>query len=81
MPGKHQRPKFDEDNPEWSETDFVRARPAHEILSPETLAVFPKTRGPQTAATKVPVSIRLSADVLDNFNPPAPAGRRGSTTC
>jgi len=32
---------FDEDNPEWTEADFARARPASE-LPPHVLAVFNK---------------------------------------
>lgn len=33
---------FDDDNPEWTEEDFARARPASELPS-EMLAAFPKT--------------------------------------
>lgn len=60
---------FDEDNPEWTEEDFKRARPAHEVLPPEVLEAFPKlkVRGPQKAPTKVPVSLRLSREVVDHF--------------
>jgi len=59
---------FDEDNPEWTEDDFRTAHPADE-LPPEILAAFPKTRvrGPQKAPTKVPVSLRLSPEVVDHF--------------
>lgn len=54
----------DPDNPEWTEEDFARARPAHEVLTPQQLAAFPKTRGrPRSADPAVPVSIRLSARV------------------
>jgi uncharacterized protein (DUF4415 family) len=65
---------FDEDNPEWTEQDFREARPAHEILPPDVLAVFPNTkqRGPQKAPTKVPVSLRLSSDVVDHFKADGP---------
>lgn len=57
---------FDDDNPEWTEADFARARPASE-LPPHILAAFPKTRGAQAAPTKEQVSIRLDRDVLALF--------------
>lgn len=60
-----------DDNPEWTETDFARARPGHELPA-EVLAAFPKTRRPgergaQKAPTKQPVSIRLDAQVIEHF--------------
>jgi uncharacterized protein (DUF4415 family) len=58
---------FDDDNPELTAVDFKRARPAHEVLPPEVLKAFPKLRGPQKAPTKVPVSLRLSPEVVDHF--------------
>ena len=64
--------EFDEDNPEWTAEDFKRARPAHEVLSPEILKAFPTTRGPQAAAKKVPVSIRLTAEVVERFKADGP---------
>lgn len=66
---------FDDDNPEWTEEDFARARPASE-LPPEVLAHLPKTlarvRGLQKAATKKPVSLRLSAEVVEHFRADGP---------
>lgn len=67
MSVKHAQPVFDQENPEWMEEDFARARPAYEVLSPEVLAAFKKTRGPQKTPTKVPVSIRLSPEVVEHF--------------
>lgn len=56
----------DPDNPEWTEEDFARARPAAEVLSPETLALFGKRRGrPPAVAPKVAVSLRLDAEVVE----------------
>lgn len=63
--------KYDRENPRWTKATFRRARPASE-LPPEVLAVFPRTRGAQKAPTKVPVSIRLSADVLEHFKSQGP---------
>ncbi len=38
------KPKFDpeqhEENPEWTERDFVKAKPASEVLPPEVMAQF-----------------------------------------
>jgi uncharacterized protein (DUF4415 family) len=66
-----QKVVFDDDNPEWTEEDFARARPASE-LPPHILAAFPKTRLEGKASKKVPVSIRLSPEVLDHFKAGGP---------
>ena len=63
---------FDDENPEWTEDDFRRAVPVDEAppeLRAQILAAFPRTklRGPQKAPTKVPVSLRLSREVVDHF--------------
>jgi uncharacterized protein (DUF4415 family) len=65
-------PEFDDDNPEWTEEDFAKARPPEEILPPEILAQFKNTRGPQKQPTKIPVSIRLSSDVVQYFKDTGP---------
>lgn len=65
------KPTTDDDNPEWTSEDFARARPAGE-LPDHVLAAFPKTRGPQRAPKKVPVSIRLSPEVVDHFKAMGP---------
>jgi len=72
MPRKLKEPVFDEDNPEWTEEDFARARSPEEVLPPDILAQFKNTRGPQKAPTKIPVSLRLSADVLQYFKDTGP---------
>lgn len=69
MPGK--KVVFDSDNPEWTAEDFRRARPAS-TLPGEVLKAFPRTRGPQKAAKKIPVSIRLSAEVVERFKATGP---------
>lgn len=61
----------DYDNPPWTEADFARARPAAEL--PEAvLGAFPRTRGAQKAPKKVPVSIRLSPDVVERLKADGP---------
>jgi len=66
---------FDDDNPEWTEEDFARARPAAEVLPPEVVAAFGRPRGRPTkpeAARKRNVSLRLSPDVLDALRASGP---------
>jgi uncharacterized protein (DUF4415 family) len=63
---------IDVENPEWTEEDFQRARPAAgmlpKLLGPEVAAEILKPRGrPKAAATKAHVNIRLDADVLEAF--------------
>lgn len=62
---------IDTDNPEWSAADFAKARPASELPA-HIRAAFPQTRGGQKAATKVPVSIRLSPEVIEHFKSGGP---------
>jgi uncharacterized protein (DUF4415 family) len=73
--GEPKTPKavFDEDNPEWTDADFARAK-GPEALPPEVLAAFPKTRarGPQKTPTKRAVSLRLSGEVVDHFKASGP---------
>ena len=57
---------FDEDNPEWSAADFAEAKRGEDIPAVIRQA-FPRTRGPQQAPTKAPVSIRLDRDVLEHY--------------
>ncbi|PZO74140.1 MAG: hypothetical protein DI640_07075 [Sphingomonas taxi] len=57
---------FDE-NPEWTEEDFARARPASEVLPPEVVALLVRRRGPQAAPTKKAVTLRLDPDVVEKF--------------
>jgi uncharacterized protein (DUF4415 family) len=56
--------RLDADNPEWSARDFVRARPAAEVLP---AALIKKVRGAQKTPTKERITIRLSRDVVSRF--------------
>lgn len=62
----------DRTNPEWTEPDFPRARPAKEVLPkilPKEVAerlLRPRGR-PKTGNAKKLVSLRLSTAVLDHF--------------
>jgi uncharacterized protein (DUF4415 family) len=59
-------------NPEWTAKDFRRARPAAEVLPAAALSAFKAVRGAQKAPTKVPISIRLGADILDHYKAAGP---------
>jgi uncharacterized protein (DUF4415 family) len=57
----------DPDSPELTAKDFAEMRPASEVLSPDVLNAFKRTRGPQRAPTKRQVTLRLDEDVLAHF--------------
>jgi uncharacterized protein (DUF4415 family) len=56
----------DEENPEWTEEDFARARPFREVF-PEQYAAWEKKRlgRPPAENPKVHISFRLASDVVD----------------
>jgi uncharacterized protein (DUF4415 family) len=56
-----------DDNPEWTKADFAKARPASEVLPAELYKALTRGRGLGKRPTKTPVSIRLSAKVLDHY--------------
>lgn len=67
---------FDDDNPEWTDADFARARPIADF--PALAAVFPNGSKPRgrpkgsTTSDKSLVSLRLDNDVLDRFRASGP---------
>jgi uncharacterized protein (DUF4415 family) len=70
-------PIVDDDNPEWTKADFARATNFPrglklKNLRPGELERLIGQRGPQKAPTKVPVSIRLSPEVLKHFKAKGP---------
>jgi uncharacterized protein (DUF4415 family) len=77
MPRKTEPPVIDDDNPEWTKVDFAEATkfpPGVRLkdLKPSALAQMLGKRGPQKAPTKIPVSIRLSAEVVKYFKAKGP---------
>ena len=65
--------KADLDNPEWTKADFAKAGRPDAVLPPDVLAAFPRTpRGAQKAPTKVPLSIRLSPEVVAHYKATGP---------
>jgi uncharacterized protein (DUF4415 family) len=71
------KPKFDpelhDENPEWTERDFAKAKPAPEILPPEVIAQFKNKGGrPRIENPKQAVKLRIDADVLAKFRESGP---------
>lgn len=65
MARKPKLPKDYDDNPEWTEETTARSVPIEAL--PELAALFPKRGRPKAKVRKVPVSLRLSAEVVDKF--------------
>ena len=62
-----------DDNPEWTEADFARARPADEVLPPAIAAALVKRgRGRPAGSDKEQVTLRLDREVLDRFRAGGP---------
>jgi uncharacterized protein (DUF4415 family) len=54
-------------NPEWTREDFARAVPFSNLPAKVRQAISSRRRGAQKAPRKVPVSIRLSPEVVKAF--------------
>lgn len=68
--------QIQDDNPEWTEADFARARPAGDVLPTEFLAAYRKSRG-RPAGTNKPdakqqITLRLDSDVIERFRATGP---------
>lgn len=61
------KPTANKENPEWTKEDFKRAVPFDRLPADVRKVFSARARGPQVAPKKVPVSIRLSADVVEAF--------------
>jgi uncharacterized protein (DUF4415 family) len=61
---KRIKSQMDIENPEWTKEDFARAVPMSGLPKGLQEVLTKAKRGPQKAPTKVPVSIRLSVDVV-----------------
>lgn len=62
----------DKENPEWTKADFDQAKSPDEVLSSKILSAFPKSRGAQKAPKKIPISIRLSPEVIKYYKSTGP---------
>ncbi|CAM4131420.1 BrnA antitoxin family protein [Bordetella tumbae] len=64
---------IDDQNPEWTEDMFRRAKPARDVLPPGLQAKLGiRRRGQQIAPTKIQTSVRYDADVLAAFKADGP---------
>lgn len=65
-----------DDNPEWTEGDFARARPAAEVLPGEFMTAWRKARGRPKGSTKPDakqqITLRLDRDVIERFRATGP---------
>jgi uncharacterized protein (DUF4415 family) len=57
----------DPENPEWTREEFARAVTFDKLPSRLRQKISSRKRGPQKYPTKVPVSIRLSPEVVAAF--------------
>jgi uncharacterized protein (DUF4415 family) len=57
----------DEDDPEWTDADFARAKRLSDFPELAALVRGRGERGPQKAPTKEQVTLRLDRDVLARF--------------
>ncbi|MEQ7156417.1 BrnA antitoxin family protein [Brevundimonas aurifodinae] len=74
MASDRDNPEFDE-NPEWTEEDFAKARPAGDVHGPEILRQLVRQPGRPPlppARRKERVTIRLSPEVLEHFRSGGP---------
>jgi uncharacterized protein (DUF4415 family) len=65
----------DAENPEWTEEDFRRARPALEVLPKgvvEAIRRYRGQRGPQKSPTKELISLRVDRDVAAAYRASGP---------
>lgn len=62
---RSQQPAPDVENPEWTPDKFARSKRFSELPQGLQDAISRAKRGPQKTRTKMPISIRLSPDVLD----------------
>ena len=57
----------DPENPDWTREELARAMTFDKLPTRLRQKISSRTRGPQKAPRKVPVSIRLSLDVVEGF--------------
>lgn len=62
---------FDDDNPEWTEADFARAKRGDDIPA-FIREAFVKRPGRPRGSSKEQVSLRIDRDVLERFRATGP---------
>ncbi len=74
-PPARQQVVFDDENPDWTEADFARARPAPEVLPAEVIAAFGRKPGRphgSTRSDRQQVTLRLPRHVIEHFKRDGP---------
>ena len=70
-----EQPGFD-DNPEWTEDDFARARPASEVIGKKAAALLVRKPGRPVGSkkphAKQQVALRLDPEVIERFKAAGP---------
>ena len=62
-----------DDNPEWTDEEIARARPASEVLPPAIAALLVRQPGGRPRGSdKQQVSLRLDRDVIERFRAGGP---------
>jgi uncharacterized protein (DUF4415 family) len=61
----------DDENPEWTDETFAKARPAGEVLGEAFIARARRGR-PRSAAPKAEVKIRIDAQVVEHLRASGP---------
>ncbi|MFZ5734489.1 MAG: BrnA antitoxin family protein [Pseudomonadota bacterium] len=73
MPRKKNKSTADLENPEWTKADFARARPIEDMLPPNVVAQFRRSRGrPALEHPKEAIKLRLDADIVAAFRATGP---------
>ena len=66
----------DDDNPEWTDADFARAKPADDVLPTAFMSAFRRGRGRPRGSTKADakqqVTLRLDRAVIEKFRATGP---------
>ena len=61
-----------DDNPEWTDGDRARARPASDVHGAKIAAAMVRRRGRPAGSNKERVTMRLDKDVLEKFKATGP---------
>ena len=74
---RNKAPKGYDENPEWTEQDFAKAKPASKALPKQTAAALVKNKGGRPKGSdKEQVSLRIDREALNHFR----AGGSGPQT-
>lgn len=66
-------PEGYDDNPEWTDADFARARPSSEVLPAAAAVTLVRNKaGRPAGSNKEQVSLRLDKDVIERFRAGGP---------